>query len=319
MTMLPALSGDSVTEPTLALTPGLVQLELSPQDRGVRPSWGTIISAALSFALLAAIAYQVRNLNLSTVTRLVPDSLSFWGVFLAYFMVGPIIEWVIFRRLWNIPTSGIIPLLRKKVYNELLLGYLGEAYFYSWARKRVEMTSAPFGAVKDVAILSAMAGNLSTLALLILIWPFIGVTQLGLDTHVVVWSLGVILVMSVAMTFMRKQVFSLSRPALSFIMKAHMVRIVLSIAFLAMMWHLALPAVALQWWLYLAMLRMLVSRLPLVPNKDLVFAGVAVFTLGHEGDIGSLMALVAGLVLVAHLIVGAFVLIADFVRPDVAR
>ncbi len=317
--MQPAFSGDSVTDTSLALKPALVQLELSPQDRSLRPSWGTIISAALSFALLAAIAYQVRHLNLGTVSRLVPDSFSFWGVFLAYFMVGPIIEWVIFRRLWNIPGSGIIPLLRKKVYNELLLGYLGEAYFYSWARKRVGMTSAPFGAVKDVAILSAMAGNLSTLALLVFMWPFIGVTQLGLDTHLVVWSLGVILVASVAMTFLRRAVFSLPLPDLSFIMQMHLTRIVLSIAFLAMMWHLALPAVTLQWWLYLATLRMLVSRLPLVPNKDLVFAGVAVFTLGHEGDIGSLMALVAGLVLVAHLIVGAFVLIADFVRPDVAR
>ena len=162
-----------------------------------------------------------------------------------------------------------------------------------------------------------MAGNASTLALLILIWPFIGVTQLGLDTHLVVWSLGIILVVSLAMTLLRRQVFSLPKADLWFIMHAHLVRIFASIAFLAMMWHLALPAVALQWWLFLATLRMLVSRLPLVPNKDLVFAGVAVFTLGHEGDIGSLMALVAGLVLVAHVFVGAFVLLADLIRPDI--
>jgi len=311
-----AISGDRVTDTTLALNPVLAQLELTPQDRGARLNWGTIVSATLSFALIAAIAYQVRNLNLGTVTRLLPDSLTFWGVFLAYFLVGPISELAIFRRLWNIPLSGIVPLLRKKVYNELLLGYLGEAYFYSWARKRVEMTSTPFGAVKDVAILSAMAGNISTLALLIFMWPFIGVTQLGLDTHLVVWSLGIILVVSLAMTFLRRQVFSLPLSDLSFIMQAHIARIVLSIAFLAMMWHLALPTVELQWWLYLATLRMLVSRLPLVPNKDLVFAGVAVFTLGREGDIGSLMALVAGLVLVAHLIVGAFVVVADLVRPE---
>jgi hypothetical protein len=307
-----------MTEASLALNPVLAQLGLTPQDRGgMRPGLGAIVSGALSFALIAAIAWQVRHLNLGTVIRLLPDSLTFWGVFLAYFMVGPASEWVIFRRLWQVPVSGIIPLLRKKVYNELLLGYLGEAYFYGWARRRIAMTSAPFGAVKDVAILSALAGNVSTLALLIVIWPFIGVTQLGLDTHLVAWSLGVILVVSLAMTFLRRKVFSLPLADLSFIMQAHLARIALGIAFLAMMWHLALPAVELQWWLYLATLRMLVSRLPLVPNKDLVFAGVAVFTLGREGDIGSLMALVAGLVLVAHLLVGAFVLIADLVRPDV--
>jgi hypothetical protein len=308
-----------VTDTTLMLNPGLAQFELTPQDRDMRPSLGTIVSAVLSLALVVAIAYQARGLHVRTFTRLVPDSALFWLVFLAYFLIGPASEWVIFRRLWAIPSSGMIALLRKKVYNELLLGYLGEAYFYGWARKRVEMTSAPFGAVKDVAILSAMAGNVSTLALLVFIWPFIGVTQLGLDTHLVVWSLGVILIVSLAMTFLRRQVFSLPMPDLVFIMQAHLVRIAASIAFLALMWHLALPTVTLEWWLYLATLRMLVSRLPLVPNKDLVFAGVAVFTLGHEGDIGDLMALVAGLVLVGHLIVGAFVLVAEFARPETAR
>lgn len=308
-----------MTDTSLTLNSVLPNLELTPQDRGVRPSWATIASGALSLALVAAIIYQVRSLNVVTFEKLLPASPLFWGAFLAYFMIGPASEWVIFRRLWNIPASGMIPLLRKKVYNELLLGYLGEAYFYGWARRRVGMTSAPFGAVKDVAILSAMAGNAATLALLAIMWPFIGVTQLGLDTHLVVWSLGIILVVSLAMTFLRRQVFSLPFPDLSFIMQAHLVRIVASIAFLAVMWHLALPEVALQWWLYLATLRMLVSRLPLVPNKDLVFAGVAVFTLGHEGDIGSLMALVAGLVLVSHLVLGIFVLVADLVRSELVE
>ena len=72
-------------------------------------------------------------------------------------------------------------------------------------------------------------------------------------------------------------------------MQQHVLRIGLTVAAWALLWHLALPAVSLSWWLYLATLRMLVSRLPLIPNKDLVFAGVAVFTLGHETDIASLM------------------------------
>jgi hypothetical protein len=303
----------------LAPDQGFAPLELTPQDRSARTGWATIISGALSLALVIAIAFQARSLNFAKLDELLPHSVLFWGAFLAYFMVIPVCEWVIFRRLWSIPGSGVIPLLRKKVYNELLLGYLGEAYFYGWARRRVDMISTPFGAVKDVAILSAMAGNLATLALLVVMWPFIGVTQLGLDTHLVVWSLGIILVVSLAMTFLRRQVFSLPFPDLAFIMQAHLVRIVASTAFLALMWHLALPEVALVWWLYLATLRMLVSRLPLVPNKDLVFAGVAVFTLGHEGDIGSLMALVAGLVLAAHIVTGLLVLAVGLLRPDIGE
>ena len=57
----------------------------------------------------------------------------------------------------------------------------------------------------------------------------------------------------------------------------------------ALMWHLAMPAVALSWWLLLATMRMLLSRLPFVPNKDIVFAGIAVLLVGHDLEIAALM------------------------------
>ena len=50
-------------------------------------------------------------------------------------------------------------------------------------------------------------------------------------------------------------------------------RIAATIGLSALLWHLILPSVALGWWLLLATLRQLVSRLPLVPNKDVVFDG----------------------------------------------
>ena len=58
-------------------------------------------------------------------------------------------------------------------------------------------------------------------------------------------------------------------------------------------------------WLALATLRMLISRLPFLPNKDVIFAGLAVLLLGHDAEISSLMAMIAALLLVTHLVVGA--------------
>ena len=299
-----------------ALSPPLAALELLPHDRIARLGWGAILSGALSIALIVAVVHQLAKLDLGRLEGLVPESPLFWGTFAAYYLAGPVSEWLIFHRLWAIPPGGIVALLRKKVYNELLLGYLGEVYFYGWARQRTLMTSAPFGAVKDVAILSAIAGNVVTLALLVVMWPFIHLTELGIESHLLVWSLGIILAISVGAMFLRRRVFSLPREDLVYIMWLHLARIGAMIALAALLWHLALPAVSIVWWLFLATLRMLVSRLPLVPNKDLVFAGVAVFTLGHETDIGSLMALIAGLILVTHLVVGAAVAVAELARPD---
>ena len=67
---------------------------------------------------------------------------------------------------------------------------------------------------------------------------------------------------------------------------------------------MVLPSYGVVSWFMLATLRMLVSRLPLVPNKDLVFAGLAMFTLGNEPQVSSLLAMMAGLILVAHIAVG---------------
>ena len=195
-------------------------------------------------------------------------------------------------------------LLRKLVSNELLLGYLGEVQFYAWVRARANLTSAPFGAIKDVAILSALAGNAATLIMLVLAWPLVSSGSLGMPLRSVFLSLGVVLVTSCAILVLRRKLFSLDRRELMFITVMHFFRIILFITLSAVMWHLVLPEVALSLWLVLATLRMLVSRLPLLPNKDLVFAGIAVFLLGHDVEITALMTMMAAILLASHIVVG---------------
>ena len=117
-------------------------------------------------------------------------------------------------------------------------------------------------------------------------------------------SLGVVLVTSCVILVLRRKLFSLDRRELMFITVMHIFRIILFITLSAVMWHLVLPEVALGLWLVLATLRMLVSRLPLLPNKDLVFAGIAVFLLGHDVEITALMTMMAAILLASHIVVG---------------
>lgn len=291
-------------------------IEFLPQDRRTNRGRRTIISALLSLAVIAVVLHELGGLELTRVLAMIPSSPAFWLVFAATYLVTPASEWLIFHRLWTVPAAGFFALLRKKVYNELLLGYLGEAYFYTWARRRVALSAAPFGAVKDVAILSAMTGNAVTVALLAVMFPLIDTTRLGIDSRVLVLSLGVVLAISIAAMVWRRRVFTLPRAELAMITRVHLLRIGLSTLLSALLWHLVLPEVSLSWWLFLATLRQLVSRLPLVPNKDLLFAGVAVVALGHERDIGALMAMMAGLILAAHLVIGSLLAIHDLARPE---
>lgn len=277
--------------------------------------WRHWFGPAVSVAVILAVGTQVDDLDLHRVWALLPPTPLFWLLFAAWYLVPPLSEWAIFHRLWHIPAgAGLVALLRKLVSNEILLGYLGEVYFYSWARERSDLPGAPFGAVKDVAILSALAGNLVTLAMLAFAWPLLGALHLGLHGHALLLSVGTVVLSSAAAMLFRRRLFSLPRPELRFVLWLHLARIAATTLLAACLWHLVLPSVALSWWLLLATLRLLVSRLPFVPNKDLVFAGLAIFLIGRDAQISDLMAMMATIILATHLALGA-----SLAARDVAR
>lgn len=281
-----------------------IKVNLASLDKPGRSRVAGLFSAAISVALLGMVALQFRDLAFSRILHMIPHFPRFWAVFATYYLTPPLIEWLIYRRLWGLPCSGIAALLRKMVSNELLLGYLGEVQFYAWARSRLNMAAAPFGAIKDVTILSALTGNLATLVMLALAWPLVSTSGLGMEARTTFLSLGVVLLTSFLIFLFRQRLFTLPRPTLWFITAMHLLRIGAIVGLAAWMWHLVLPEVEYELWLVLATLRMLISRLPLIPNKDVVFAGLAVFLLGHEHEIGDLMAMMAGLLLITHLAVG---------------
>ena len=269
--------------------------------------WGSPI---LSVAMLVAILHNARDVDLTELLRL-PAHPLFWVCLVLSYLATPVSEWIIYRRLWKIPADGLVALLKKQVSNELLMGYLGDAQFYLWARRRTDMTGTPFAAVKDVSILSAMAGNAATLLLLVLGWPYLSAAHAGVGTRTIVISVGVMLASSLLVFLFRRKLFSLPRPTLWFVTGIHMARIGFGLAVMAAAWQLLLPHLPLSWLLLLAMLRMLISRLPLVPNKDVMFAGVTLLLLGSTIGIGEATTKIALLTLAGHIGVGLVILAVD--------
>ncbi len=261
-------------------------------------------SIGVSLTVLGFVAWKLRDIDLQALVAMLPRSPLFWAVFAVTYMITPVADWIIFRRLWRLQPAGMAALIRKLVSNELLLGYLGEAQFYGWAKARLSQVSAPFGAVKDVAILSAVTGNLITLVLLVCAWPLVSSGQLGVATRDAYASLGVVLLTSFAILLFRRTLFSLPKSDLWFISLVQVGRTLGFLVGSALMWHLVLKGIPVSLWIVLATLRMLVSRLPLLPNKDLVFAGLTVFLMGHQQQVADLMALMTLLLLAAHLLMG---------------
>lgn len=278
--------------------------------------WQSWVSGMISIALFTTILWKLHDFGFVKSFQTMPSNPLFWLTLAVYYLALPFSEWLIFRRLWDLPAGGFIALLRKLISNEVLFGYSGEVYFYTWARRHARLIAAPFGAIKDVSILSAIAGNLMTLAMLAVAWPIVGNIVPELHGRILFTAAGAIIAMSMVVFLFKHRIFSLATPLLIRIFGIHMVRLVATTLLSAVMWHLALPHVALVWLILLATLQLLVTRLPFVPNKDLVFASLAIFMIGSQGELAPLIAMIAAAILAAHLIIGGFLIVADMLGKE---
>ena len=291
----------------------------APLERSLR-KWSGWLGPAISLAILVAVLWQLRKIDWGQVWSIVPTSPWIWLVLAASYFAGPVADWIIFRKLWGIPVVGIFPLLKKLIGNELLLGYVGEVYFYDWARRHVKMEGSPFGAVKDVAILSALAGNIMTVLLLLFTWPII--SQLGLggggsgDGHVLATSIGVVLITSLVIMFFRNGLLSLPKADLGFVFVVHTLRIIANTGLSALAWHLILPSVGMGSWLLFATVRLLLSRLPLIPNKDIAFAGISTLLVGSQVQTSDMIAMISLLIVATHVVLFIGLMLLDLVQKE---
>lgn len=274
---------------------------------GLRRRWPTILGSVVSIAMVAVLAYELFDGGLADLFRTLPDNPAFYLAFLAMYAAPVFFDWLIFRRLWRIPTSGIGALVKKRIANDVVLGYSGEAYFYAWARQRMQMITAPFGAVKDVSILSAQAGNLLTLVAMAVALPFASGVLTPDELRGVGWAAAITVAISLPFILFSKRVYSLPGRELWWVFGVHCLRILGGSFALAWAWHFAMPGVAFATWAFLVAIRLLVTRLPFVPNKDLLFANIAIILIGQGTDMSELMALTAAMALLLHVaLIGAF-------------
>lgn len=284
-----------VPRPAVPVPPdGLEPLRTPPRR------WPVLLGAALTAAMLAGLAYELLGNGLAGLTRAVPADPRFYVCFLLFYLALPVGDYLIFGRLWGIPIAGLAALIKKRIANDLLVNYTGEAYFYSWARARARFVTAPFGAIKDVSILSAMAGNAITLVMLAAALPLGRELLTPEQFRTGLWSTALLAGLSAPFLIFSRRVFSLPRTQLWEVFGIHCGRVIASSSFTALAWAFALPGVPVGMWLFLAAGRLLVSRLPLVPNKDLLFFTFATLLIGEQEALVQLLAFFAALTLATN-------------------
>lgn len=280
----------------------------APERTAPTSRWPAVLGVALTLAMVAGLGRELLQSGLGGLRDHVPANPLYYLAFAGLYLASPVGDYVIFKHLWGVPRAALAALIRKRIANEVVLGYSGDAYFYTWARrhaKRLNLT-APFGTVKDVTILSAIAGNAFTLLLIAGTLPFAYRVMSPTQANLLAGLALVTCLSSLPFLLFRRKVFSLPWRKLRWVFVAHLVRLTAGTVFVAATWATALPGVALGIWLLLAAARMLVLRLPLVPNKDLLFANVAILLIGRNPALVSAIAFTAALTLAAHAAVMAW-------------
>lgn len=260
---------------------------------------------AASVALAIFLVVQLRGENPRAFLGVLEKGQGFWALFVLLYLVQPLADLAIFRRVLGIPWSGFGVLLRKAVLNEVVFGYSGDAYFYAWLKARGGRMAAPFAAMRDVNLLSALAGNVATLVM-------IGLSALVLHSGhfsrffgATLWAVAGVLGMSLVLGGLSAKLVSLSRRDLAFVAMAHGLRLSAYIGLTILLWRLAAPWTPVEVWVALMALRLLISRLPFASNKDLLFANLAAFASTGWNQVGALTGTLALATLLLHLAVMA--------------
>ncbi|GJL92332.1 hypothetical protein [Hyphococcus sp.] len=254
------------------------------------------------YGLLAIIVlylvYKLTHLGWAEVIGSLPESPWFYLFFLLRFLALPISELAIYEIVWSQPlVRHFFVFIRKRVYNFAVMGYSGEAFLTLWARRRLSLPHKKILiGVKDNNLLSAFTSNAATVILIVLL-AATGGLKAGLDAFpgarwlfaLAFLSAGTLSVL--VMTF-RDKLMALPKGVMPRLIGVHGGRQALIILLHAAMYASALPGAPIMAWMTFIAMQLVLSRVPFLPNQDIVYLGAA---LSLSPIVGAPEAMVAGM------------------------
>jgi hypothetical protein len=248
-----------------------------------------LVQALLLAAAVWTLADQLYQINASLLLQSVPRSAQFYLLFFAVYLALPVTDALIHRRFWSASFRTLLPvMLRKRVYNFAAFGYSGEAYVVAWARTTLHLPwRQSFSFVKDSALLSALASNFAAVSAIaaVLLDPRMALilSRLGVGEGLL-WALAsMCMALLIAPLVWRRFVMALSTDACLGIFAAHSLRLAMTLLGQIAIWTMLAPTVSPQIWFVLTAIYLVVSRLPFLPNRDLLFAAAALALAGGFG------------------------------------
>ncbi len=241
----------------------------------------TVLQYALFAAVVAYLIYRLSQVGWMEVAQSLPVSPWFYVFFTLRFLALPISELAIYEIVWSTPlVRHFFVFIRKRVYNFAVMGYSGEAFLTVWARRRLHLSDKKIlVGVKDNNLLSAFASNAATVILTIVL-AVTGGLSAGLKAFPgAKWLFALAFTsastLAILVATFREKLIALPPGIMPKLLTVHGTRQILIILLHAAMYAAALPGAPLMAWLTFIALQLVLSRIPFLPNQDIVYLTAA--------------------------------------------
>jgi hypothetical protein len=245
-----------------------------------------MLSVAFSAGLILYLGRQLTEIGWARVLAYVPRTPWFYLAFAGFYFSSPLHEVLALKLLWGCPLSRSFPaLMKKRVYSRQVLDYSGEAYLYLWARRHIDRPQRELAhTIKDNVIVSSTSSTLvAVVALLILLMC----DQVALPPdmlqhgaiYVTAGAAGALAIMALVVKF-RRRILWLPRRMILSLGAIHMARLVSMLLLELLMWTTVDATVPLRSWLSLLAVGLVITRIPFLPNRDLVLFGTGMTLAG---------------------------------------
>ena len=241
----------------------------------------TAFEIALGVAAASYLFYRLSKIGWTDVLAALPTSPLFYILFAPRLLAIPIAEVVIYQRLWARPLLRYWSVFLKKLaYNFGFFEYTGELYFAGWAPRNLGIPAGRvLSVLKDVNIISAVLANLVTAALFGVLLATGQINRLleespGVAPYFIIAGVFIVGV-SLAGVLFRKLFLGLAVRDAVFVGGVHLVRILALILLPAIQWWIAIPSASVMVWLVFITTNLMLTRVPLLPSRELVFAAVS--------------------------------------------
>ncbi len=272
-----------------------------------KPWFGATLRAlrwAWPLALVAYLVSYLVSLGWAEIGQSMPSAWLFFALIPVLYVLPAAGDLLIYRRIWQIGRRlRLSIMLRKNAINTTVVGLSGEFYLVFWARRNIDRPARYLlHSVTDSNALSTLAGWALLSGLLVLLamtdeWSIPLLSADFLWLAIVAASVPSLLFAIVLVA--RRIPTVLSSDQLVYALTVHMVRTVTGYGLLIWLWSLALPSAPVSLWLNFLALRLLVSAVAIVPNRELLWlsAGVGMagfMELPQAGVAAMLLTMTAG-------------------------